>query len=179
MSVAIQSLIHPINLHGKNLIGIEVGVWKADSFCMMLDNCPNIKELHGVDLWEPFVDYIDEPMTVVNEKQIEFDEMIARWNIKWCPNNEKAIIHKMNSDDLVKEFDDEHFDFIFLDAHLTREQIDNDLKVWYPKLKRGGLFMGHDYNSSVVSESVHAFRTFNDIKTPISIFDNAFVWNKE
>jgi len=47
--------------------------------------------------------------------------------------------------DLVKEFPDEFFDFIFIDADHTYEGISRDLVDWYPKVKIGGVFCGHDY----------------------------------
>ena len=43
----IQSIIHCINLQGKDLVGVEVGVFFAKSFCTLLQNCPNIKLLYG------------------------------------------------------------------------------------------------------------------------------------
>jgi len=43
----VKSLIHAINLHGENLIGLELGILRAESFCTLLQNCPNIKKLYG------------------------------------------------------------------------------------------------------------------------------------
>ena len=41
-----------INLLGKELVGAEVGVFRAVSFCTLLQNCPNIKKLFGKDFLE-------------------------------------------------------------------------------------------------------------------------------
>jgi len=42
-------------------------------------------------------------------------------------------------------FHDESIDFIFLDGNHHSPFIDDDLKLWYPKLKYGGCIAGHDY----------------------------------
>ncbi len=42
-----------------------------------------------------------------------------------------------------------YFDFIFLDANHTYPAVSEDLVYWYPKLKVGGLFSGHDYKESL------------------------------
>ena len=46
----------------------------------------------------------------------------------------------MDSNEAAKHIDDDSLDFIFLDAYLTGEQVKNDLEVWYPKVKTGGIF---------------------------------------
>jgi hypothetical protein len=47
--------------------------------------------------------------------------------------------------DAVRRFPDEYFDYIFIDADHTYEGISKDLIDWYPKVKKGGVFCGHDY----------------------------------
>ena len=54
----VRALIPMIATHGENLVGAEIGVWKGDSFLTLLQNCPNIKTLHGVDCYEPYDDYL-------------------------------------------------------------------------------------------------------------------------
>lgn len=179
----IKSLVHCIGLQGPNLIGAEIGVFQAHSFCTLLQTCPNIKVLHGIDTWEPFVDYLKEPYDgnvafTMDQKGIELVEFTARHNIKYSGFADKAIIHKLDSNDAVKLFEDYSLDFIFLDAYLTYEQAKNDLEVWYQKVKLGGLFSGHDYNCSAVSHAIKEFREENNITNHMSIFDNAWVWRK-
>ena len=57
----VQSIVHVINLLGKELVGTEVGVFRAVSFCTLLQNCPNIKTLFGIDSYKPYTDYLKEP----------------------------------------------------------------------------------------------------------------------
>jgi len=41
----IHPLILAINTMGKNLIGLELGVYRAESFMTILHNCNNVKKL--------------------------------------------------------------------------------------------------------------------------------------
>ena len=48
--------------------------------------------------------------------------------------------------DVVKEFSDESLDFIFLDASHDFDSVFADISSWFPKIKKGGIFMGHDWD---------------------------------
>lgn len=179
----IKSLIHSINLLGNDLIGAEIGIRRAESFCTILQNCPNIKLLHGIDQWQPYDDYIKEPYdgTIAgsaSQQMVRLDRFIALNNIEYSGYIEKAIIHEGDSSEVVKTFKDKSLDFVFLDAYMTYEQVLNDLVDWYRVVKPGGLFAGHDYNCSAVRMAVYAFRKLSNINSSMSIFDDVFVWKK-
>tara|TARA_B100000035_G_C20852299_1_gene487970 strand:- start:94 stop:696 length:603 start_codon:yes stop_codon:yes gene_type:complete len=179
----IQSIIHCINLLGDNLVGLELGIFKADSFMTVLHNCPNVKLLHGVDLFQPFHDYIKEPYdgTIANTigyKDIDLAKTIAINKIKFSGMQDKTKIYEMDSEEALKYFEPESLDFIFVDTYLTEEQVVQDLESWYPIVKTGGLFAGHDYFSSAVSNPVKHFRESNGITNTMSVFDGCFCWIK-
>ena len=44
-----------------------------------------------------------------------------------------------------RQFPDEHFDWLYVDALHTYEGILHDLQTWWPKLRRGGMMSGDDY----------------------------------
>jgi len=44
-----------------------------------------------------------------------------------------------------KLFNDGFLDFIFLDSSHEYDETKESIKAWYPKLKDGGIFAGHDY----------------------------------
>jgi hypothetical protein len=44
-------------------------------------------------------------------------------------------------------FADDRFDLIFLDAVQTYEGMKKEIAAWLPKLRRGGVLMGHDYEN--------------------------------
>ncbi len=179
-----QSLIHLINLVCPDeAIGIEVGVFTAETYCTILQNCPNLKTLYGVDNYKPYIDYLKEPYDgtpsyYCDEKTIDFVEHIATHNIEWSGQKEKSTMIKQDSSVAKEIFDNESVDFIFIDTYLSLEQAENDLADWYPKLKVGGIFAGHDWNSTVIQKAVNEFRDANSITKRLSVFDNTWIWIK-
>ena len=70
-------------------------------------------------------------------------------------NNNKNYFNRLKiikdfSDNAVKFFEDNFFDFIYIDANHSYEMAKKDISLWYPKLKKGGLFAGHDYLNKVL-----------------------------
>ena len=175
-------LIHLITLHGENLVGIEVGVLRGRSFTAMLQLCDNIKELHGVDNWLPYTDYLGSdngsPVYSLPEVECELNKAIAEISIKYCHRPERAHIHHMDTNECADKFEDEYFDFVFLDAYLTYDQAVNDLEVWYPKVKKGGLFTGHDFYIPEVQQAIEEFRQKHNITNRMSGYDDCFAWSK-
>ena len=56
---------------------------------------------------------------------------------------------------------DSYFDFIYIDGYAhTGQDGGKTLEDWYPKLRAGGIFAGHDYHKhwSPTIDSVDAFR---------------------
>lgn len=179
-----QSVIHLISQHGPNLVGLELGVFEAQSFCSLLQNCPNIKTLYGVDSWQPYADCLKEPYDgkpayIIDPKSIEIIKFMAFHSIKHSGYKEKAIILEKDSKEALNDIPDDSLDFIFLDTYMTYEQAYNDVNEWYPKVKNGGLFMGHDSSSSAIMKVILDFRKKYNINSPLSVFDNTFVWKKE
>jgi hypothetical protein len=54
---------------------------------------------------------------------------------------------RMFSTDAVKFFGDEYFDWIYIDANHKYKYIKENLHIWTPKVKVGGLITGHDYGN--------------------------------
>ena len=72
--------------------------------------------------------------------------------------------------DASKDFLDNYFDFIFIDANHSDTEVMKDLVSWYPKLKDGGLICGHDYQHDSVKKAVDKF--FGKLQIEVKIVDN-------
>ena len=59
--------------------------------------------------------------------------------------NENCRVIRDYSFNAHKLFDDQTFDFIYIDGDHTYEAVRDDIELWWPKLKVGGIFAGHDY----------------------------------
>ncbi len=68
--------------------------------------------------------------------------------------NRKFEHIKALSVDACSQFSDEYFDVIFIDMCHAYEFVKEDLAVWYPKLKYGGYFAGHDWSNPGVYRAV-------------------------
>jgi len=53
---------------------------------------------------------------------------------------------RKSSSDAAKEFEQESVDLVFIDANHSYESVKNDIDLWLPKVKRGGVLSGHDYS---------------------------------
>ena len=115
-----NSLVPVINLLlGDNVVGAEVGIFNALTTCTLVQNCPNIKKLYAIDCWKPYEDYMKEPYTdtpalVFDEKSIEFRKLTALHNIKYSGVSDRIKVMDMDSNDAVKEIEDNELDFVFL-----------------------------------------------------------------
>ena len=172
-----QSIIHIINTFlGKNILGLEVGVYKALSFCTFLQCCPNIKHLYGIDSYKPSVLETAENY-IMDEKEASFVKSLALHNIEYSGYKEKSSLILKDSDIAVNDFSDNSLDFIFLDSAVTEEHYKKELNLWYPKLKKDGLFSGHDWNN-LAEFIIPNFYKKQKTTTPISVFDNVWLWMK-
>ena len=61
---------------------------------------------------------------------------------------------------------------------MTYEQAKKDIEEWEPKVRKGGLVAGHDWNSSAVQRAVHEFRSEINNTSTMSTFDNTWCWIK-
>ena len=179
----VKSIIHCINLHGDNLVGAEIGVHVGESFLTLLQTCPNISKLYGVDPYVPYVDYLKEegqsfdPM-VVDEKEIEYIKLVSYHRQKFSGHKDKIVVYEMDSIEASKTVEDKSIDFIFIDSYCSLEQAKNDIKVWYPKVKDGGIFAGHDWNMPLVRLAVTKFRENENINSRMSTYDDTWIWYK-
>jgi len=144
----VSDLIIAINTLGEDLVGLELGVLRGESFLTMLNYC-NIKKLYGVDSWRPYTDFIKyipdgKPAGSFTLEQQEIHKFLTYHSIKYCKHRDKAEIIEKDSMEAVKQIPDNSLDFIFFDAMLTEKQCYEEAKAYYPKIKKGGFFTGHD-----------------------------------
>lgn len=129
---------------------IEVGVWKGRSLAFLATEIINSDKeikLHALDTW----DGIGLPGVEITETP---DEIYNSFLTAIEPVKSHIIIHRGFSHDLISTFPDESFDFIFIDASHDYENIIQDIKDWFPKLKKGGILAGHDIQFEPVRRAV-------------------------
>lgn len=151
---------------------IEIGSWKGRSVAYLAVEIINSKKdikLYCVDTWEGSEEHFrDGLITPDTDLYNMFLNNIAPVRSVLTPIRSTSI-------DAAKTFEDEFFDFIFIDASHKYEDVKNDMNAWYPKLKKGGFFAGHDYSSwPEVTRAVDEWVTENNVQ--LEIKGHSFVW---
>jgi predicted O-methyltransferase YrrM len=151
-----------------NALFVEVGSWLGQSCAFMgveiINSGKNIK-MDCIDIWEPSEDY-KLPANVTDLQEVFLE------NIK--PVNSVVRSIKKSSIEAAKDYEDESIDFIFIDGSHHFEDVLKDLIAWWPKLKTGGVFAGHDYSNSVdVKHAVDAWLIMNNLTL---VYDSEQCW---
>lgn len=61
------------------------------------------------------------------------------------------------------KFDDGYFDYVYIDAGHTYEDVLSDIQAWWPKVMRGGMLAGHDSWKKEVKAAVTDYFEPKDI----------------
>ena len=146
--------------------GLELGTGRGESAAYILEKCDNVKSLTTID---PFKAYKDWNHFVTQDKQDKF-EAIAEKNFKQFKKRVKLV--KDYAENVITTFDNEEFDFIFIDGDHATDAVVRDLMNYYPKLRKGGICAVHDANLNIVRDGVRKFRADNRITAPIQNISN-------
>jgi len=121
-------------------VGAEIGVWRGDTSTTLLRFLETLT-LHMVDPWETGGGHTTMPKTI-QELIAGREEAMERTS----DYSARRIIHKQISEEAAPSFEDKSLDFVFIDAEHTYECVKQDINLWYPKVKSGGILSGHDYD---------------------------------
>jgi predicted O-methyltransferase YrrM len=132
---------HAVSKFNNGAKFIEIGSWLGQSAAYMAVEIANSNkniDFYCVDLWEANEEYKNASVVLENKFYQTFLN-----NIEPAKDLIKPI--KAPSLEAVSKFEDEYFDFIFIDAAHDYENVKKDIEAWFPKLKRNGIFAGHDF----------------------------------
>lgn len=128
-----------LNKHNLCSAGVEVGVFTG-SFSETI-----LKTWHGnhlllVDPYKAYskAEYFDS--TQDREQEGVFAE--AKWKLRNYP---AAEFRRKESLAAAHDILDDALDFVFVDGNHAYESVTNDIAAWWPKVKSGGVFAGHDF----------------------------------
>ncbi len=164
--IAGRGLMPIIRNLGDDLIGLELGVARAETSYYFLENCPNIKKYYCVDPWQPYMDWNG----MISVQLISDMKLAAMTNLSYF--KDKVEIIQENSRDAKTKIADEYLDFIFIDGDHSYDAALFDMSMYWPKVKKGGLFAGHDTGMKTVDDAIAKFRYENGITTPVQYCEN-------
>lgn len=105
-------------------IGVEIGVHHAETSLFLMKN-QNVGHLYAVD---PYFDR-DERYEIVTKQLL--------------PYHNCTLMRKFSHD--AASIVPDNLDFVFIDGDHSYEAVLEDLHDWVPKIRSGGLLLGHDW----------------------------------
>ena len=135
----------------KKSVVAEIGVDEG-KFSQLIHKKVKPAKFHLIDMWgtDRFHDGKFEAVKSYFEEEIEEGEV---------------EIHKTMSTKAAQEFENGYFDWIYIDTDHSYETTRDELELYAPKMKSGGVMAGHDYRMGNwismyrygVIEAVHEF----------------------
>ena len=141
----------------KDLVGVEIGTQEGYHAINMLRRL-DIKKLYLVD---PYISYPSSQKD--NSSLMDIDKMIKAKEesieiLKEFGNVERIF----KTSELASIVVTEPLDFVYIDGDHRREMVREDIVLWFPKIKAGGLIAGHDFKLGEQGVIKAVYESFGD-----------------
>lgn len=136
----------------QDCVGVEIGVYHADTSLHMLKKSKNLGYLYCID-----------PYIHRTPRYKKVDKQLSQFN--------NCTLLRMKSHAAVDKVPDD-LDFVFIDGDHRYAIVLQDLYDWVPKLKPGGLLVGHDWcqwveDAGVPKAGTEYFANHGDLFEPL------------
>lgn len=125
------------------LTGIEIGVQTGYFSRYLLSQWPSCRRLYLIDVWKPQENYHD----LANVNQSQQDAVFLETVHNLQPYANKTIFLRMFSNEAVHHIL-EQVDFIYVDARHDYCGCKEDIELYWPLIRSGGMMAGHDYRNA-------------------------------
>jgi predicted O-methyltransferase YrrM len=164
---------------------VEVGTWLGKSAAYMANVVKQSQKditFYAVDnfvgsLNKNDSDYLNNMKSTIDQHSGTVAGVFAK-NMIECNLREYVIQVVADSTKASKMFEDDSLDFVFLDAAHEYVPVKQDIAVWWPKIKPGGILAGHDYDY-IFPGVVKAVNEFFDKNDYDARFIQPNVWAQE
>ncbi|KAF4679252.1 hypothetical protein FOZ62_025257 [Perkinsus olseni] len=167
------SLLEEMAVHrGPNLAVVEIGVFSGHFSDFVLGALPNVT-LIGIDpyygddgTFPPELAHLDPVMVYEQTKE------------RYSKYGERAKLWATTSKEASRVIPDESIDLIFIDGCHEYDCVREDIDLWLPKLRPGGIMSGHDFSDKWPG----VVRRVNEIRAGQDLFlgmDFMWWWMKE
>lgn len=129
----------------------EIGVLKGDYSNLIL--MQPLSKLYLIDPWISIPDIPHRWHAVPQEEMDDYKNEVVN---KFSGNDKVEIVEKYSAD-AVTDFENDHFDWIYLDANHSYNFVQQDLNNWWAKLKSNGYLCGNAYVDSPIARNVLDF----------------------
>lgn len=119
--------------------GAEIGTYKGE-YAKEILNIWNGK-LFLIDVWNAQNE--NEYNDISNQKDYKNIFSDCMENIK--SHEERCYMLRASSRNASELFNDNSLDFVYIDANHKYDFVKEDIHLWFPKVRKGGILAGHDY----------------------------------
>jgi uncharacterized protein YndB with AHSA1/START domain len=134
-------------------VGAEIGVWKGDFSAELLEGVEP-ERLVLIDPWEKNQDNTNYESTV-NTSQAKLDKIYEAVVERFRLADGVEVIRARSLD--VAARTTIQFDWIYDDSKHDEASVAANARVWWPHVKPGGYYCGHDFNLDGVRRAVTKF----------------------
>ncbi len=117
--------------------GAEIGVWAGENARNMFEIIPNLK-LYLVDPYREY-SHAQRVWRVLESVKGTAHRRLRKNNVSFL---------EMLSEQAALKVPDNSLDFVYVDGNHAYNFVMLDIIVWNPKVKKGGIISGHDYENS-------------------------------
>ncbi len=125
---------------------LEIGSYHGSSLAFLVVEAINQGKDINIHSIDPLYEVQPEGNLALKDEDAQGQKEIFYKNME--PIKDHFIMHEGFSQDVVGQFEDEYFDFIFVDGDHSAEGVYQDCKNYFPKLKVGGVFAGDDWGAA-------------------------------
>lgn len=118
--------------------GVEIGVFKGGWSKHLLENWNGT--LYMIDPWRPLGEEYDDASNHAMHTDAYERAMESIRGLE-----DRGFMLRGLGEQIVDIFEDDSLDFVYIDGNHAYDYVKQDMELWWPKLKKGGLFAGHDY----------------------------------
>ena len=125
---------------------VEVGTKEGRPTAHILKECPNVNVI-GLDPW-CVVGSQEDINCGEDYKEWDFDAIEKEFWERVEPWKSRLTFLRRTSKGAAPTVDDNSQDLIFIDAAHDYDSVLEDIGLWVPKVKTGGILAGHDFQHS-------------------------------
>lgn len=138
--------------------GVEVGVKQGFYSAVLCSKNPDL-HLDSIDCWKVYTDSIYGSQDDLDAWYEETKQKLSIY-----PNSKVIRDYSILA---ANNYEDEELDFVYIDANHRFKFIYEDISIWYPKVRSGGIMSGHDFLFSLncnVGKAVMRYTSENNIR---------------
>lgn len=118
------------------------------------------RKLTSIDPW--LADKPEAWNNVDNVPQAQQEALYVLTCERLARFGDRSEVSRKTSGEAAIDFSDGSLDFVYIDARHDEASVTEDLALWFPKVRPGGILMGHDYVDGFLPEGEFGVRTAVD-----------------